>query len=99
MKKSPLPMSKGVRTDRHTDTKVNTENTLSWFQDVFLQPRIKDRSKKKTTKKQTDRHKVTRRFENKLKPFIPLVIDQGAVKYIHFSLKRTKVACQEFTKL
>ena len=29
--------------DRHTDTKVNTEDTLSGFQDFFLQPIIKDR--------------------------------------------------------
>ena len=44
-------MSKGVlcspRTDaqthRQTDTKVNTEGTLSGFQDFFLQPLIKDR--------------------------------------------------------
>ena len=27
----------------HTDTKVNTEGTLSGFQDFFLQPIIKDR--------------------------------------------------------
>ena len=28
----------------HTDTKVNTEDTLSGFQEFFLQPIIKDRS-------------------------------------------------------
>ena len=35
-----------VQTDTHTqtDTKVNTEDTLSGFQDFFLQPIIKDRS-------------------------------------------------------
>ena len=40
-------MSKGVlcspRTDAQTDTKVNTEGTLSGFQDFFLQSTIKDR--------------------------------------------------------
>ena len=30
-------------TDRHTDTKVTTEGTLSGFQEFFLQPIIKDR--------------------------------------------------------
>ena len=34
-----------VRTDRRTHTKVNTEGTLSGFQDFFLQPIIKDRPK------------------------------------------------------
>ena len=34
-----------TQTDRHTDTKVNTEDTLSGFQEFFLQPIIKDRSK------------------------------------------------------
>ena len=37
-----------VQTDRHTDTqtdtKVNTEDTLSGFQEFFLQSIIKDRS-------------------------------------------------------
>ena len=37
-----------TQTDRHTDTqtytKVNTEDTLSGFQEFFLQPIIKDRS-------------------------------------------------------
>ena len=33
------------QTDRHTDTKVTTEGTLSGFQDFFLQPIIKDRPK------------------------------------------------------
>ena len=33
-----------VQTDRQTDTKVNTEDTLSGFQEFFLQPIIKDRS-------------------------------------------------------
>ena len=32
------------RTDRQTHTKVNTEDTLSWFPELFLQPNIKDRS-------------------------------------------------------
>ena len=32
------------QTHRQTDTKVNTEDTLSGFQDFFLQPIIKDRS-------------------------------------------------------
>ena len=32
------------QTDRQTDTKVNTEDTLSGFQEFFLQPIIKDRS-------------------------------------------------------
>ena len=31
----------------HTDTKVNTEDTLSGFQECFLQPAIKDRSNKR----------------------------------------------------
>ena len=35
-----------VQTDRQTDTKVNTEDTLSGFQDFFLQPIINNRSKK-----------------------------------------------------
>ena len=39
------PLTKGVlcnpRADRHTDTKVNTEDTLSGFQEYFLQPIIK----------------------------------------------------------
>ena len=33
-----------VQTDTQTDTKVNTEDTLSGFQEFFLQPIIKDRS-------------------------------------------------------
>jgi len=33
-----------VQTNRQTDTKVNTEDTLSGFQDFSLQPIIKDRS-------------------------------------------------------
>ena len=33
-----------IHTDRQTDTKVNTEDTLSGFQEFFLQPTIKDRS-------------------------------------------------------
>ena len=32
------------QTDRQTDTKVNTEDTLSGFQEFFLQPIIKERS-------------------------------------------------------
>ena len=32
------------QTDTQTDTKVNTEDTLSGFQEFFLQPIIKDRS-------------------------------------------------------
>ena len=32
-----------VQTDGQTDTKVNTEGTLSGFQEFFLQPIIKDR--------------------------------------------------------
>ena len=32
-----------VQTDRHTDRKVNKEDTLSGFQEIFLQP-IKDQS-------------------------------------------------------
>ena len=35
-----------TQTDRQTDTKVNTEDTLSGFQEFFLQPIIKDRSKR-----------------------------------------------------
>ena len=27
-----------MQTDRHTDTKVNTEDTLSRFQEFFIQP-------------------------------------------------------------
>ena len=33
-----------TQTDRQTDTKVNTEDTLSGFQEFFLQSIIKDRS-------------------------------------------------------
>ena len=33
-----------------TDTKVTTVGTLSWFQEFFLQPIIKDRPKKKKKK-------------------------------------------------
>ena len=33
-----------VQTDTQTDTKVNTEDTLSGFHEFFLQPFIKDRS-------------------------------------------------------
>ena len=33
------------QTDRHTDTKVNTEDIPSGFHEFFLQPIIKDRSK------------------------------------------------------
>ena len=33
-----------VQTDRQTDMKVNTEDTLSGFQEIFLQPIIKDLS-------------------------------------------------------
>ena len=33
-----------VQTHRQTDTKVNTEDTLSGFQEYFLQPIIKERS-------------------------------------------------------
>ena len=51
-RKNQIPRSKGVlsnwrtdgHTDRHTHTKVNTEDTLSGFQELFLQPVIKDRS-------------------------------------------------------
>ena len=32
-----------VQRNRHTDTKVTTEGTLSGFQEFFLQPIIKDR--------------------------------------------------------
>ena len=46
--KNKVPRSKGVicslLTDGRTDTKVNTDDTLSGFQDIFLQPIIKDRS-------------------------------------------------------
>jgi len=35
-----------IQTDTRTDTKVNTGDTLSGFQDFFLQPIIKDQSKK-----------------------------------------------------
>ena len=35
-------------TDGRTDTKVNTDDTLSGFQDIFLQPIIKDRPNKNT---------------------------------------------------
>ena len=35
-----------TQTHRQTDTKVNTEDTLSGFQEFFLQPIIKDRSNK-----------------------------------------------------
>ena len=33
-------------TDRHTHTKVTTEGTPSGFQEIFLQPIIKDRPNK-----------------------------------------------------
>ena len=49
--KSWVPWSKSVLSSSHTDrqihTKVNTEDTLSWFQESFLQPIIKDWSNKK----------------------------------------------------
>ena len=35
-----------THTDRQTDTKVNTEDTLSGLQEFFLQPIFKDRSNK-----------------------------------------------------
>ena len=38
-----------MQTDTQTDTKVNTEDTLSWFQDFFLQPIIMDQSNKAHT--------------------------------------------------
>merc|ERR1711923_339838 len=49
--KNQIPSSKTVvsssrtetHTDRQTHTKVNTEGTLSGFQDFFLQPITKDR--------------------------------------------------------
>ena len=37
------------QTDRRTHTKVKTEGTLSGFQEVFLQPIIKDRPNKSIT--------------------------------------------------
>ena len=37
-----------TQTDGQTDTKVNTEDTLSGFQEFFLQPIIKDRSNSNT---------------------------------------------------
>ena len=46
--KNQVSKSKGVlcspRTDTHTHTEVNTEDTLSGFQECFLQPIVKDRS-------------------------------------------------------
>ena len=39
------------QTHRQTDTKVNTEDTLSGFQEFFLQPIIKDRSNNKKRKR------------------------------------------------
>ena len=42
-----VPRSKGVLCSSGTDTKVITEDTLSWFQDffqIFLKPIIKERS-------------------------------------------------------
>ena len=50
--KNKVPIPKSVicslftdgQTDGQTDTKVNTDDTLSWFQDVFHQSIIKDRS-------------------------------------------------------
>ena len=49
-KMTPLTIKKFKRhtdrqTTRQTDTKVNTEDTLSGFQEFFLQTIIKDRSK------------------------------------------------------
>ena len=51
-----VPRSKGVlcssgtdrRADGQTDTKLKTEDTLSGFQDLFLQPIINDQSNKLT---------------------------------------------------
>ena len=37
-------VQRDTRTDRQTHTKVKTEDTLSGFQEFFLQPIIKDRS-------------------------------------------------------
>ena len=39
------PVARG-QTDGQTHTKVNTEDTLSGFQEFFLQPIIKERSNK-----------------------------------------------------
>ena len=41
-----------VQRHRHTDTKVTTVGTLSGFQEVFLQPIIKDRPNKEAPKAQ-----------------------------------------------
>ena len=44
-----------IQTDGQTDTKVNTEGTLSGFQDFFLQPIIKDRPNNKASCEQCSR--------------------------------------------
>ena len=63
-------MSKGVlcspradghtdrQTHRQTDTKLNTEDTLSGFQDFFLQSIIKDRSNKHNAELQRTNPKI-----------------------------------------
>ena len=48
-----------VHTDRQTDTKVNTEDTLSGFQEFFLQPIIKDRSKNQVNRQRNSKPKST----------------------------------------
>ena len=58
---SQVPRSKGVLfslfRDRHIDTNVNAEDTLSGFQEFFVQPIIKDRSN--TSWDYRDQHKMT----------------------------------------
>ena len=44
------------QTPRQTDTKVNTEDTLSGFQEFFLQPIIKDRSNTLTWKEYMEKN-------------------------------------------
>ena len=88
-----IPRSKGVLcspcAERHTDTKVNTEDTLSAFQEYFLQPIIKDRSNNcMTCILQTDRHTnrqihtETQNCEPLFWETLPSGYDQGAVQYI-----------------
>ena len=81
------------QTHRHTDTqthtKVKTEDTLSGFQEYFLQPIIKDRSNNcMTCILQIDRHTnrqihtETQNCEPLFWETLPSGYDQGAVQYI-----------------
>ena len=45
-----------VHTDRHTDTKVNTEDILSGFQELFIQPIIDRANMKRSNMKRVHIH-------------------------------------------